>query len=98
MRYNGFGRQQRWVFPSKTTPGVADQQDYEQYLYDPAGNRVQLRKRDGQVLTYTYDALGRMVIQGDAGQPRQRPLRLRPSRAPDPGLVHRHRPERRQQL
>jgi YD repeat-containing protein len=24
MRYDGFGRQQSWIFPSKTTPGVAD--------------------------------------------------------------------------
>ena len=61
LTYDGFGRQQRWVFPSKTTPGVADQADYEQYLYDPNGNRISLRKRDGRVLAYDYDALNRMV-------------------------------------
>ena len=44
---------QRWIFPSKTTPGVADQADYEQYLYDSDGNRTSLRKRDGSVLAFT---------------------------------------------
>jgi hypothetical protein len=57
MTYDGFGRQQRWVFPSKTTPGVADPADYEQYLYDVDGNRTKLRKRDGSELTFQYDAL-----------------------------------------
>ncbi len=61
MTYDGFGRQSRWIFPSKTTPGVADQGDYEQYGYDPNGNRTSLRKRDGGVLNYAYDALNRLV-------------------------------------
>ncbi|HET9638332.1 MAG TPA: RHS repeat-associated core domain-containing protein [Allosphingosinicella sp.] len=63
MRYDGFGRQQRWIFPSKTTPGVADQADYEQYLYDADGNRTSLRKRDGSILTFQYDALNRMIAK-----------------------------------
>ena len=67
MKYDGFDRQQRWVFPSRTTPGVADQADYEQYGYDPDGNRTSLRKRDGAVLLYTYDSLDRMVIKETPG-------------------------------
>ncbi|MGZ8287487.1 MAG: RHS repeat domain-containing protein, partial [Allosphingosinicella sp.] len=63
MRYDGFGRQQRWVFPSKTTPGVADPADYEQYQYDSAGNRTRLRKRDGSELTFQYDALNRVTVK-----------------------------------
>ncbi|MET1112034.1 MAG: hypothetical protein ABWX67_10965 [Allosphingosinicella sp.] len=63
MKYDGFGRQQRWVFPSKTATGVADPSDYEQYLYDPNGNRVQLRKRDGKIIGYEYDALNRLSIK-----------------------------------
>ncbi len=63
MRYDGFGRQQRWIFPSRTTPGIADQADYEQYLYDAQGNRTSLRKRDGSILTYQYDALNRMTAK-----------------------------------
>jgi YD repeat-containing protein len=60
MKYDAFDRQSRWVFPSKTTAGVADQNDYEEYGYDAAGNRTSLRKRDGSVLTYQYDAANRV--------------------------------------
>jgi len=69
MTYDGFGRQSRWIFPSKTTPGIADAPtasnpgDYEQYLYDQGGNRVSLRKRDGQVLGFDYDALNRVTLK-----------------------------------
>jgi RHS repeat-associated protein len=63
MSYDGFGRQRRWIFPSKSTAGVADQGDYEEYDYDPNGNRTSLRKRDGSVLTYQYDALNRMTAK-----------------------------------
>ena len=63
MSYDGHGRQSRWIFPSKTTAGVADQADYEQYRYDPNGNRTSLRKRDGSVLAFHYDALNRMTAK-----------------------------------
>ena len=42
--------------------------DYERYGYDPAGNRTSLRKRDGSVLTYQYDALNRMTVKSIATQ------------------------------
>jgi YD repeat-containing protein len=70
MVYDGFGRQQRWIFPSRTTPGVADQADYEQYQYDIDGNRTAFRKRDGSILAFQYDALNRMTakfVPGRAG-------------------------------
>ncbi len=35
--------------------------DYEAYGYDANGNRTSLRKRDGSILTYSYDALNRVV-------------------------------------
>ena len=63
MVYDGFGRQSRWIFPSKTTPGVADPADHEEYGYDPSGNRTRLRKRDGRVIGYEYDALNRVVVK-----------------------------------
>ncbi|HEX8124042.1 MAG TPA: hypothetical protein VF548_00500, partial [Allosphingosinicella sp.] len=63
MKQDGFGRQSRWLFPSKSTRGVADQADYEQYGYDPDGNRTSLRKRDGSVLGFQYDALNRMTVK-----------------------------------
>jgi YD repeat-containing protein len=67
MRYDGLGRQSYWMFPSKTAAGVADASDYEAYLYDPNGNRVSLRKRDGQVIGFGYDALGRLAIKDGPG-------------------------------
>jgi RHS repeat-associated protein len=63
MKYDAFDRQSLWMFPSKTTPGAADQSDYEQYGYDSDGNRTSLRKRDGSVLTFHYDALDRMTAK-----------------------------------
>jgi YD repeat-containing protein len=59
--YDGFDRLSQWQFPSPTTPGTVNAADYEQYAYDGAGNRTCLRKRDGSKLTYSYDALNRML-------------------------------------
>jgi hypothetical protein len=60
MVYDAFGRQRFWYFPMPATTGAANAGDYEEYRYDPAGNRIWLRKRDGSVLTYAFDALNRM--------------------------------------
>jgi RHS repeat-associated protein len=60
MRYDGHDRQNRWVFPSKTTAGSVNESDYESYTYDDAGNRLSLRKRDGVTLAYAYDDLNRV--------------------------------------
>ena len=53
-------RLQRWYFPSPTTKGSYNPADYEEYGYDAAGQRTSLRKRDGNVITYDYDDLGRV--------------------------------------
>jgi len=63
MSYDGFGRQRRWTFPSKTATGTVDPNDYEEYGYDAAGNRTSLRKRDGSVLTFQYDAANRVTAK-----------------------------------
>lgn len=63
MTWDGFDRQTRWNFPSKTTPGVVSTTDYEAYGYDANGNRTSLRKRDGSTFTYAYDALNRMTVK-----------------------------------
>ncbi len=61
LRYDGHDRQNRWVFPSKTVTGQLNESDYEAYTYDANGNRLTLRKRDGSVINYQYDALNRMT-------------------------------------
>jgi RHS repeat-associated protein len=61
MRYDGHDRQNRWVFPSKTTPGTVNESDFESYTYDAAGNRLSLQKRDGTIINYAYDGLNRVT-------------------------------------
>jgi RHS repeat-associated protein len=63
MIYDGHNRQARWYFPAPTTLGVASTTDYEEYGYDANGNRTSLRKRDGSVISYQYDALNRNTVK-----------------------------------
>ncbi|HEX5184873.1 MAG TPA: RHS repeat domain-containing protein [Allosphingosinicella sp.] len=69
LTYDGQDREQRWIFPSPTTPGIANGTatgttgDFEQYGYDQNGNRTSLRKRDGTTISYTYDALNRPTVK-----------------------------------
>ena len=85
--YDGFDRQTQWIFPSSAkaaayngstptsalaTAGAVNAADYEAYAYDANGNRTSLKKRDGTVLTYNYDALNRVtskVVPQRAGLP-----------------------------
>ena len=59
--YDALDRKTRWSFSSKTTAGLASTADYEDYGYDADGNRTSMRKRDGRVFTFTYDALNRVT-------------------------------------
>ncbi len=63
MTYDGHDRQTRWNFPSKTNVNTVSTTDYEEYAYDANGNRTSLRKRDGSVITYQYDALNRNTVK-----------------------------------
>lgn len=65
--YDGFDRLAKWDFPSKTSPGSVNTADYEQYGYDANDNRTSLRKRDGQMINYSFDALNRMTLKDDPG-------------------------------
>ena len=54
------------------TANTPNANDYEAYAYDANGNRTSLKKRDGTVLTYNYDALNRVtskVVPQRAGLP-----------------------------
>ncbi|WP_221262863.1 RHS repeat-associated core domain-containing protein [Sphingomonas kyeonggiensis] len=76
MIYDGLDRHKQWQFPSATAPsayngstpanalatsGAVNPNDREEYSYDANDNRTSLRKRDGRVFTYGYDALNRMT-------------------------------------
>jgi RHS repeat-associated protein len=62
-QFDSQGRLFRWYFPSKVTANVASTTDFEEYGYDANGNRTSLRKRDGAVITYQYDALNRQTVK-----------------------------------
>lgn len=61
MEYDDRSRLYRVYFPSKTSPGVHNPADYEQYTYEDNDNLKVLRKRDGRVIVYFYDALNRVT-------------------------------------
>jgi RHS repeat-associated protein len=63
MLYDGFDRQSHWYFPKPNVTGDINPNDYELYGYDANGNRTSLRKRDGSVITYTYDKLNRVTVK-----------------------------------
>ena len=67
LTYDGFDRLKQWNFPDKVTAGTVSTTDYEAYGYDDDGNRISLRKRDGQTITYGYDALNRMTLKDVPG-------------------------------
>ncbi|HQV02221.1 RHS repeat-associated core domain-containing protein [Novosphingobium sp.] len=87
LEYDAFDRQVKWIFPSQTrttafnpaTPSLAlasagaiNAADFEQYGYDANGNRTSLRKRDGSVIIFQYDALNRVtskIVPERAGLP-----------------------------
>jgi len=79
LRYDGFDRLRRWVFPSPlplaqqsppkvfdsatfitahTTAGALNELDHEQYSYDPAGRRNNVRRRDGYAIGTFFNAIG----------------------------------------
>jgi YD repeat-containing protein len=76
LTWDGFDRQDKWVFPALARPaayddtsqasalasaGALNAADFEQYVYDANGNRTSLRKRDARTLKFAYDALNRVT-------------------------------------
>ena len=63
--YDGFLRLSQLRFPSTALgAGTCNAADYEGYSYDPGGNRLTLRKRDGvNTIAFTYDALDRQIVK-----------------------------------
>lgn len=63
MTYDGFDRQTKWNLPDLVYAQTASTTDYEEYGYNANGQRTSIRKRDGSVIAYSYDALGRMTVK-----------------------------------
>lgn len=63
MTYDGFDRQTKWNLPDLVYAQTASTTDYEEYSYNANGQRTSIRKRDGSVIAYSYDTLGRMTVK-----------------------------------
>ena len=61
--YDGFDRLAQTRFPTAANGAVSNPADYIQLSYDPGSNVVQERKRSGEVIGYSYDALGRRTLK-----------------------------------
>jgi RHS repeat-associated protein len=68
IEYDGFDRVAKLRFPVATASGgVSSTSDFEQYGYDQAGNRTSVRRRDGQIISYSFDALNRETLKDIPG-------------------------------
>ena len=62
--YDGFDRLTKIRYPvAATGAGTSSTTDYEQATLDAAGNVTVRRLRDGRVIGYGYDFLGRLTLQ-----------------------------------
>lgn len=51
----------RTYYPSKTTAGVSNSNDFSEYLYDDNHQVIREIKRNKAVFTYDYDSIGQLV-------------------------------------
>jgi RHS repeat-associated protein len=59
LKYYANGRLWKRIYPSKTTINLSDTTDYDEFTYEANGNLSTDRKRNGAVITYTYDGNNR---------------------------------------
>ena len=66
--YDGFNRLSQVNFPQSTIgASTSNASDYETYTYDANGRTLSRRLRDGNMLTFTYDNLGRVASRTPGG-------------------------------
>lgn len=63
LRYDGFGRLHKRIYPSPHNLGEVNESDYNRYLYDWNGNLIVENKRDRTPYTYEYDKLNRVIAR-----------------------------------
>lgn len=63
--YDGYDRLYKTRYPSAS--GASSTTDYEQLSYDPGGNIIERRLRDGQSVIFAYDGLGRLQTRNLPG-------------------------------
>ena len=64
LEYDTYSRLKKRIYPSQTTPGFSNANDYNQYGYDANGNLVYERKRDGTTwIDTTFDGNNRPTFK-----------------------------------
>jgi len=64
FEYDGHDRLSKTRYPVTTLGALTSSTtDYEQLTYDANGNVTQHRKRDGQLVNFSYDALNRITLK-----------------------------------
>jgi len=63
LRYDGYWRLKRRVYPSATTAGVVNESDYSEYGYDKNANVLFEKKRDSRTITNAYDNNNRLIFK-----------------------------------
>lgn len=64
LEYDGFDRLSKSRYPVPAIGSLASSTtDYEQLTYDAGSRITQDRRRDGQLISFSYDALGRMTLK-----------------------------------
>ncbi|HZF27542.1 MAG TPA: RHS repeat-associated core domain-containing protein [Gammaproteobacteria bacterium] len=58
FEYDGHDRPYKMRYPSSS--GQSSTTDYEEFSYDASGHTLQKRLRDGQIVSFTYDNIGRL--------------------------------------
>ncbi len=67
--YDGFDRLSQTFYPNPSSGTSSSTTDYEQYGYDSNSNMLTDRRRDGNTLSMTYDALNREITKSGPGIP-----------------------------
>jgi RHS repeat-associated protein len=68
--YDGFDRLYQTQYPSTTKgAGTSNSSDYEQLSYDANGNLTSRRLRDTHSISYTFDAVNRLIVKSVPASP-----------------------------
>jgi RHS repeat-associated protein len=63
LDYDSSFRLWHMYYPSKTTKGAENPQDFTEYRYNLNGNKTYERKRNGAAINYTFDANNRVIFK-----------------------------------
>ncbi|MBA4041963.1 MAG: hypothetical protein C0474_09250, partial [Sphingobium sp.] len=74
--HDGFDRVAQITYPSPSIGGGVNPGDFEAFSFDANGNVISRRLRDGQTISYGYDALNRLTLKqhNQASSPQDGPV------------------------